>query len=387
MAKPRRSGAPDRPSDPPRLRLSGPQQLLAALPYLLGVELRDSVVAVGLVRGPRGADEVGFRLRADLAPLVGGAQPPEELASLAAQHCEEGVILVLYVEGEPSGAGAPCEELADRLVRSFGAERVEVRDALAVQGGRWWSYLCRDAECCPPEGRPVPAAGDSPVPAELTVLGLSPGRPRAELAAELAGPSGLRLVAARQALAAASRGLLDRLAAGEQDSAGWRQESQELLASARDRLNADGPPLGLSECARLLLALDDALVRDEVMGWVPSSGHRRPRREAGPDAASAEALGGEALGGEALWRALLQVAPDECAPAPATLLAWSAYLRGDGLTANLALDRALAADPGYRLALLLAEACAKGVSPQRLDDAVRRGAAAAAAGWRLGGSG
>ena len=67
-------------------------------------------------------------------------------------------------------------------------------------------------------------------------------------------------------------------------------------------------------------------------------------------------------------------------PAPATLLAWSAYLRGDGLTANLALDRALAADPGYRLAGLLAEAYARGVAPESLDEAVRRGAAAAAAG-------
>ena len=125
----------------------------------------------------------------------------------------------------------------------------------------------------------MPAAGDSPVPAELTVLGLSPGRPRAELAAELAGPSGLRLVAARQALDAAAQSLLDRLASGEQDSAGWRQESEVLLAAARDRLNADGPPLDLAECARLLLALDDVLVRDAAMGWAPV----RPRspRQAG----------------------------------------------------------------------------------------------------------
>ncbi len=375
MAKARRSGVPVPPSAPPRLRLSGPQQLLAALPYLLGVELRDSVVAVGLVRGPRGAEEVGFRMRADLAPLIGGEQPPEELASLAAQHCEAGVVLVVYVDGVPSGAGAPCAELADRLVRAFGDQGVEVRDALAVQGGRWWSFLCRDVDCCPPAGRPMPAAGDSPVPAELTVLGLSPGRPRAELAAELAGPSGLRLVAARQALDAAAQSLLERLAAGEQDSTGWRQESQALLIAARDRLNAGGPPLELAELARLLLALDDLLVRDAAMGWAPVGPGRRGRRATPSGEASPEALGGEPL-----WRALLEVAPDECAAAPAALLAWSAYLRGDGLTANLALDRALAADPGYRLAGLLAAAYSRGVAPESLDGAVRRGAAAAAAG-------
>ena len=375
MAQARRSGDPAALPGPPRLRLSGPQDLLAALPYLLGVELRDSVVAVGLVRGARGSDEVGFRMRADLGPLIGGEQPPEELVALVARHCGRGVVLVLYVDGPPGGAGAPCAELAERLVRAFGGHGVEVRDALAVQGGRWWSFLCRDADCCPVAGRPMPEAGDSPVPAELTVLGLSPGRPRAELEAELAGPSGLALVAARQAVDAAARSLLDRLAAGEQDSAGWRRESTALLVAARDRLNAGGPPLDLAERARLLLALDDVRVRDTAMGWAPPGPAGRGGRATPLADASAAAIGGEPL-----WRALLEAAPAECAAAPATLLAWSAYLRGDGLTANLALDRALAADPGYRLAGLLAAAYSKGVAPESLDAAIRRGAAAAAAG-------
>ena len=126
---------------------------------------------------------------------------------------------------------------------------------------------------------------------------------------------------------------------------------------------------------RLLLALDDLLVRDAAMGWAPVGPGRRGRRAIPSGDTPAEAPGGELL-----WRALLEVAPDECAAAPATLLAWSAYLRGDGLTANLALDRALAADPGYRLAGLLAAAYSRGVAPESLDGAVRRGAAAAAAG-------
>ena len=378
MARSHRSGAPVPPYEPPRLRLSGPEQLLQALPYLLGVELRESVVVVGLARGSRGADEVGFQARADLGPLADGDESPEQLAALVAPHCDRGVIVVLYADGGSDGLGPPRAELAERLVAALRAEGVEVRDALAVCGARWWSFLCQDRGCCPPAGWPLPEAGDSPVPAELTVLGLSPGRPRAELAAELAGPTGLRLAVVRQELDRAAQRLLERLAAGEVDAGGWRQECLGLLAEARERLNAGGPALSPEECARLLLALDDVLVRDEVMGWAPPARRSGGRRPAAAQAAGA--VSAEAIGGEPLWRALLRSAPDECSPAPATLLAWAAYTRGDGLVANLALDRALAADPGYRLALLLAEACARGVAPDRLDDVVRRGAAAAAAG-------
>jgi hypothetical protein len=202
------------------------------------------------------------------------------------------------------------------------------------------------------------------VPAELTLLGLSPGRPRSELAAELAAPTGRRLAAARRQLAVAAATLRTGLAAGELDAARWRQQSVSLLESERDRLAAGGAPPAPGECARLLLGLDDVRVRDEAMGWASADPTDRPTAE---------------RGGEPLWRALLRAAPDECAAAPAALLAWSAYLRGDGLVANLALERALQADPGYRLAHLLAAAYSHAVPPTELADVVRRGAAAAAA--------
>jgi hypothetical protein len=39
--------------------------------------------------------------------------------------------------------------------------------------------------------------------------------------------------------------------------------------------------------------------------------------------------------------------------APATLLAVTTWVRGDGAMANVALDRALGSEPGYSLARLL----------------------------------
>jgi hypothetical protein len=50
-------------------------------------------------------------------------------------------------------------------------------------------------------------------------------------------------------------------------------------------------------------------------------------------------------------------------PAPASLLAFTAWQSGDGALANIAIERALAADPGYSMALLLAEAVESGLPP------------------------
>jgi hypothetical protein len=52
--------------------------------------------------------------------------------------------------------------------------------------------------------------------------------------------------------------------------------------------------------------------------------------------------------------------------APATLLALSAWLRGDGATAGLALRRARDGDPRYVLAALLETALDGGVPPATL---------------------
>ena len=65
-----------------------------------------------------------------------------------------------------------------------------------------------------------------------------------------------------------------------------------------------------------------------------------------------------------LWPDLTRRAQPGYAAAPASLLALTAWQAGDGAMANLALDRALADDPGYRMALLLREALAAGAPPK-----------------------
>jgi hypothetical protein len=64
-----------------------------------------------------------------------------------------------------------------------------------------------------------------------------------------------------------------------------------------------------------------------------------------------------------LWTDLVRGAADAWVPAPAALLAFTAWQCGEGALASIAIDRALACDPGYSMALLLREILDAGVPP------------------------
>jgi hypothetical protein len=64
-----------------------------------------------------------------------------------------------------------------------------------------------------------------------------------------------------------------------------------------------------------------------------------------------------------LWTDVLKGAASECAPAPASLLAFTAWQSGNGALAAVAVDRALAADPSYSMAHLLGSAIQAALPP------------------------
>jgi hypothetical protein len=74
----------------------------------------------------------------------------------------------------------------------------------------------------------------------------------------------------------------------------------------------------------------------------------------------------------ALWRAVVRRVEDAYMPAPACLLAVAAWLGGNGALANVALDRAMGADPDYSMARLLRDGMLCGISPSDLRRALRR---------------
>ncbi|MFL6125006.1 DUF4192 family protein, partial [Actinophytocola sp.] len=100
---------------------------------------------------------------------------------------------------------------------------------------------------------------------------------------------------------------------------------------------------------RLAHALTQQVVRDASLAFVLTD-------PAVADPAAAEQL----------WFVLTRATPRPEATHPATLLALSAALRGDGVLANIALDTALAADPTNRLASLLRAVLAHGIHPDKL---------------------
>ncbi|HEY9473156.1 MAG TPA: DUF4192 domain-containing protein, partial [Mycobacteriales bacterium] len=125
--------------------------------------------------------------------------------------------------------------------------------------------------------------------------------------------------------------------------ASWRRrvvgEIAEVLAGQVSQGQSRVPD---EQVARFLVALRDDTVRDACCDWI--EGER-----------------GEAA--LALWRQLATRAVPPYQVTPLALVAWSAWHTGAGPLARIAVDRALAGDPGCRLALLLEEALDRGVNP------------------------
>jgi hypothetical protein len=64
-----------------------------------------------------------------------------------------------------------------------------------------------------------------------------------------------------------------------------------------------------------------------------------------------------------LWTDVVRCAAESYVPAPASLLAFTAWQSGEGALANIAIERALAADPAYSMAHLIGQAVDAGLPP------------------------
>ena len=75
--------------------------------------------------------------------------------------------------------------VVDALTPALGEAQIAIQDILRVEDGRYWSYLCQNPHCCPPEGSPYDPS-DHPAAQALSAAGLEPRTSRADLAATLA---------------------------------------------------------------------------------------------------------------------------------------------------------------------------------------------------------
>src|SRR5581483_708492 len=73
------------------------------------------------------------------------------------------------------GPGRLVTPFADAIRKAARRAGLELRDVLRVENDRYWSYLCRNPDCCPPQG--VPLEPGHPAGAAMGAAGPGPTRP------------------------------------------------------------------------------------------------------------------------------------------------------------------------------------------------------------------
>jgi len=325
------------------VRAGSPAALLRLIPHLLGFMPEASLVVIG-VAPPR--DRIQVTLRYDL-PDPPGADLAAEIAThalgvLSAQRLTAAVA----VGYGPEPLVTP---VARELREAAWQAGIDVREFLRVQDGRYWSYVCGNEKCCPAEGVPFDTTAADPAEAEaLAAVGDRVLATRAAVAARVAPLGGIAAESMRQATRRAEQHVAQLLAkvrrSGRLGAARQMIASEGLAAvGAMITRYRDGGRFTTDyEIARITVALRDLRVRDDA--W------------ARMDPAHAEAH-------QRLWTDVVRRAqPGHVAPS-AALLAFVAWQSGDGALANVALDRALADNPRYSMALLLRQVITAGAPP------------------------
>lgn len=361
------------PADEQQITLRGPAELADALPYMMGFHPNDSIVLVAL-HGNRG--RFGGRLR------LGIPSSPREWSPVAEQLAEclidgserrgsrpDGIVVFLCqdpAEGETSRRVMErLRPLAQRLRTACGTLEVPVYEALCISDGRFWSYCCPDARCCPPEGSALALPGTSVMAAAAAYAGIQVRGSLREMERRLAPLTTPPAADQEKALDTAGATLVPRIL----DEEGREQVAAETLALARRLMKRIEESPRSGGCAETDVADDRLITHDEAAAVILGIQDRDTRDRAaewmeGPDAPPALRL----------WRALARrcVGPYcEHAAAPLTLAGWVAWSTGDEPAARVALGRALRVDPDYVFARLLHEACNQGLDPETVRSCLR----------------
>jgi len=311
-----------------QLRAATPDAVLAVIPHMLGFYPSRSLVVLGL--GEQNRVMVTFRY--DLP------EPSDyELATDIAHHAEyvltrERISAAMLIGYGPGELVLPV--LAQTAAR-IGNQGIHLQEALRADAGRYWSLLCSDVSCCPPEGRSYDP-GSHPAAAAMTDAGLTAHPDREALARTIQRPAGTAGTIARATEEARLR--LARLAGGG-EAAGDRDPKLQVIRAGRSqvqqairRYRAGDRIDSIAHLAWLAVLLSDIWVRDDAWARMTPA-HRDEHCR--------------------LWTDVLRAAAVDFVPAPASLLAFTAWQAGNGALAAMAVDQALAADPAYSMARLL----------------------------------
>lgn len=401
-----------------RVTLRSPAELADALPYLMGFQPDGSVVMLALHGSARSrfgerlykripdAPERWLPLAEQLAQRIAGGgderlgRPDAVIVFLCQDPAGDGVTpaaTATSAAGAPSaatatsaagaaGAGAGAaggravmerlRPLAQRLRTACGELDIPVVEALCLSGGRWWSYVCPDPDCCPVDGTPLMPRGTSVISAAASYAGITVRGSLDSLQARFAPLGPPRRSAQERALDAVAAAAVPRIILGGGGVEAVREETAVTLEQVLRRFADAAPPeccggqvspeaaaaaadaadddlLGDDEAARIIIGLQDRLARDRAAEWMEPP-------ESGP-----------AL---RVWRAVARrcvgAFGDHAAP-PLTLAGWVAWSMGDEAEARVAFNCALEVDPHYAFAKLLDHACDAGLDPEPLRQCLR----------------
>lgn len=307
---------------PQRITAKRPSDFVVLVPYLMGFQPQESLVAVlfdGSVQQ--------LTARVDLVPtdLIGDLV--EQLVNVARRQSADRVVLVAY-----SADAVLATTTLDRAI-----ERIpfEVIDALYADGSRWWSRMCSTPDCCPDEGTPYDISSEV-VAAEAVFAGMSAVESREAVARRVQGPReqdapGLRL-----------------LAGGIHRELNFRtqgQRAEEMRALVENSLGQ--PDLDDETCARLAALCVDLAVRDVAWAMMTRA-----------DAALHVDL----------WQ---QVVSHTAAPyeaAPICLLGMAGWISGNGALQVCCIERMQKVNKRYGMAGLLDNINRRALAPAFWDE-------------------
>jgi len=315
------------------------EDILALVPVVMGFDPHESIVM--LTFGGRES----FHARVDLPPPDDVGSCVESLLAPVRLHGVSEVVFAVF-----SGQDRPVRRVARALQRTFEAAGVRVIDVIQAHEGRWFTPLGHRG--VPAHGVPYDVS-DHPYRAQAVFEGRVTAASREELAERLRPVPGA-VAAIEDALAELWSRLPEQLRETVEEA-----PSEASARALVDSVRPDGPALRAmldrhliagtvpddEEAAQILLAVHNAQIRDHA--WF---GMRRV----------------EAVHHVRLWTDIVTRAPEGLVAGAAGVLAFAAWMRGDGALAWCAVDRCLEDEPDHSLGRIVADALERAVPP--LDD-------------------
>lgn len=308
--------------------LEEPGEFIAAVPAMLGIVPERSLVVVVLKEASDRKHDVHVVVRLDLPPVEQYSQLPQCILRVC-RRSDAVAVLAVVIDDRVLGSDTDSDDLSvvehrrmlDVLRDGLAGYGVAVAGAWGVSairaGAHWWNI---DSPWC--RGL-LPDPLVSQVAVQRVVEGHVFRGTRTELAEMVAIDDSVRDQVSRDlpdVVTDAQRRLARAVRINNPDAyarmALWRVMS--VIKQVAD--SAEVSPHTMAEVA---VALRDIAVRDAMFG-VAGGAHAQPA--------------------EHLWGVLTRALPDPDRAEAATLLAFSAYLRGEGVLAGIALEQALASD-------------------------------------------